>query len=124
MAQKVPNFKTRLKAGDPVVVISGGNEKKGRRARDEKGKIIKFLPKKNRVIVEGVNMIKRRKRATSSADSGGVITKEGSVHISNVLYFSEQLQRGVRLKVKTLEDGRKVRGFKHPETGDFEQIDV
>lgn len=117
-------LKTRLRMGDPVVVISGGNEKKGRRAKDEKGKILKFLPKKNRVIVESVNMIKRRKRATSSTDSGGVITKEGSIHISNVMYYSEQLDRGVRLKTKTLDDGRKVRGFKHPETGAFEQVDV
>ena len=115
---------TELKVGDPVMVLCGGNKRKGKILKSQTGKILRFLPKRNRVIVEGLNMIKRHKRAMTSQDSAGIIEKEGSVHISNVMYYSEQLGGPVRIKSKVLNDGRKVRGFLHPETNEFEQIDV
>lgn len=118
------SLNTRLRVGDPVIVIAGGNEKKGRLLKGAKGKILRFYPKSERVVVEKVNLIKRHKKATSSAESGGILEKEGSVHISNVMYYSDALDRAVRLSVRELDDGRKVRGFKHPETAEFEQIDV
>ena len=122
-SQKV-QIKTNLRTGDPVMVISGGNSEKGRVLKGATGKIKTFLPKQSRVIIEGINMIKRHKRATSMGESSGIIDKEGSVHISSVMFYSEELKRPVRLKHKSLEDGRKVRGFVHPETKNFEQIDV
>ncbi len=115
---------TDLKIGDVVMVISGGNKRSGRILKSQTGKILKILPKRNRVIVEGLNMIKKHKKAMTSQDSAGIIEKEGSVHISNVMFYSEELQRPVRIKSKTLDDGRKVRGFLHPESKEFEQIDV
>jgi len=115
---------TRLRKGDEVIVITGGNQKSGRDNKGARGKILKFLPKKDRLIVEGVNMVSRHKRATSSMESGGKIAKEGSIHISNVMYYHSELKKPVRLKVNTLDDGRKVRGFVNPETKKFEQIDV
>lgn len=115
---------TKLKVGDPVMVIAGGNTIKGKQLKGETGKILKFLPKRDRVIVEGVNTIKRHKRARMMNDTSGIIEKEGSVNISNVMFYHEELKRPVRLKSKTLDDGRKVRGFIHPETKSFEQIDV
>ena len=115
---------SKLRVGDPVMVIAGGNEKKGKKVAGETGKILSFLPKRNRVIVEGVNTIKRHKKATQMNDSSGIIEKEGSVHISNVMFYHEELKRPVRLKSKTLDDGRKVRGFINPKTKEFEQIDV
>lgn len=115
---------TRLRVGDPVMVITGGNQKKGRALKSQTGKILRFLPKRDRVVVEGLNMIKRHKRAMTSTDTAGIIEKEGSVHISNVMYYSEELKRPVRIRMKYLDDGRKVRGYFHPETKDFEQIDV
>ncbi len=115
---------TDLKVGDTVMVIAGGNKRSGKTLKSQTGKILRILSKRNRVIVEGVNMIKRHKKAMTSQDSAGIIEKEGSVHISNVMYYSQELQRPVRIKSKTLDDGRKVRGFLNPESKEFEQIDV
>ncbi len=117
-------LKTRLKVGDPVMVLSGGNKNKGKVVKSQTGKILKFLPKRNRVIVSGLNMIKRHKKAMTSQDSAGILEREGSVHISNVMYYREDIGKPVRISMQTLDDGRKVRGFKHPETKAFEQIDV
>lgn len=118
------SLKTRLRKGDPVMVVAGGNAKKNRVLKGQTGKILRFIPKKDRAVVEGLNIIKRHKRATMMNEASGVIEREGSVHISNLMYYSEELKRPVRLKVKRLEDGRKVRGFVHPETKQFEQLDV
>ncbi len=118
-------FSTRLKTGDTVMIVSGGNgNKPDKNDKGKVGKILGFLPKKSRVIVEGAHIVTKHKRAMTSEDTHGRITKEGSVHISNVMYYSEEHHRPFRLSVKTLEDGRKVRGFKNPETKEFEQIDV
>lgn len=114
---------TKLHVGDPVMVITGGN-KTGKVLKGQTGKILRLLPKRNRVVIEGVNMIKRHKRATTSRDSSGIIEKEGSVHISNVMYYSEEHKRPVRIKTKNLESGRKVRGYINPQTKEFEQIDA
>ncbi len=117
-------LKTKLKTGDPVMVIAGGCEKKGRVLKGATGKVLKMIPGKNRVIVEGVNIVKRHKRATSNQDSAGIIEKEASVHVSNVMYYVEKIKKPVRIAHKTLDDGRKVRGFVNPENKSFEQIDV
>lgn len=113
-----------LKTGDLVMVLSGGNKKKKKILKGQTGKIIRILPKKNRVVVEGLNIIMRHKRATGPDQPAGRIPKEGSIHISNVMYYSEEFKRPVRIKHKRLDDGRKVRGFKNPKTGAFEQIDA
>ena len=119
------NLVTKLRKGDPVIVIAGGNSTKPKRAiKGQTGKILAVHPKNQRVVVEGVNFISRRKRAMTSQDTGGVIEKEGSIHISNVMFYSEELKRPVRIKSKRLEDGRKVRGYLNPETKEFEQIDI
>ena len=115
---------SKLRVGDPVMVITGGNSKKGKQLKSRTGKILRFMPKRGRVVVEGLNMIKRHKRAMTSTDSAGIIEKEGSVDISNVMYYSEELKRPVRIRMKQLEDGRKVRGYLRPNTKEFEQIDV
>lgn len=113
---------TNLKQGDTVMVIAGGNKRSGKILKGQVGKLLRILPKSERVVVEGVNMIKRHKRAMTSTDTAGIITKEGSVHISNVMYYSADLKRPVRLKSKVLDDGRKVRGFVDPKTKKFQQL--
>ncbi|HQH25943.1 MAG TPA: 50S ribosomal protein L24 [Oligoflexia bacterium] len=115
---------TALKVGDPVMVLCGGNKKKGKILKSQTGKVLRILPKRSRVVVEGLNIIKRHKKAMTSRDSAGILEKEGSVHISNVMYYREELKRPVRIKMKLLDDGRKVRGFINPQTKKFEQIDV
>ena len=70
--------KFHVKKGDEVVVLAG--KEKGKR-----GKIIAVLPKKNRVIVEGLHMIKRHTRKSQNAPQGAIVEREGTVHISNVM---------------------------------------
>ena len=118
-----PEFKTKLRVNDPVIVLTGGNKSK-QQVKGQVGKILRFLPKSERVVVEGVKMVKRHKRPQMQGEAGGIIEKEGSVHISNVMFYSNELQRPVRIISKALEDGRKVRGYNNPESGKFEQIDM
>lgn len=115
---------TKLRVGDPVMVIAGGNSLKSEPVKGQIGKIRRINRESGRVWVEGVNMIKRHKRATSPTDSAGIVTKEGSVSISNVMFYAEAIKRPVRLCFRTLEDGHKVRGYINPQTKQFEQIEV
>ena len=115
-------FKTLLKTGDTVMVLTGGNAKSGKVPKGGTGKILRFLPKKERVVVEGLNLVTRHKRRTTVNDVGGKITKEGSIHISNVMFYSAELKRPVRLKSQVGEDGKKVRGFLNPTTKRFETV--
>ena len=90
-----------LKKGDTVKVISGKD--KGRT-----GKIQNVIVDKGRVIVEKVNIIKRHQKADAKG-KGGIVEKEGPIHISNVMYLCSKCGVGVRVRYKTLEDGKKVR---------------
>ncbi len=69
--------KTYLKRGDTVKVIAGAH-------KDRVGKVLQILHKKNRLVVEGINMVKRHQRPTAQMRQGGIIEKEASIHISNV----------------------------------------
>jgi len=93
--------KMKLKKGDSVIVRAGKDKGK-------KGEIVKMLPKENRAIVVGVNMIKRHQRQTAS-EEGGIISKEASIHVSN-LGLEDPKDGGLtRIGYKNLDDGRKVR---------------
>jgi large subunit ribosomal protein L24 len=92
---------TRLKKGDTVKVIAG----------KEKGKTGKILSRnlvKERVIIEKVNLIKRHKKADAKG-KGGIVEKEGSIHISNVMYLCSKCGTGVRVGYKIMDDGKKAR---------------
>jgi large subunit ribosomal protein L24 len=91
----------RLKKGDTVKVISG-------REKGKTGKIQKTIADKQRVTIEKVNLIKRHKKADAKG-KGGIVEKEGSIHISNVMYLCNKCNKGVRIGYKLLEDGKKVR---------------
>lgn len=117
-------FVTDLKVGDSVMVLGGGNSKKEKVLRGKVGKILRFLPKKSRVIIDGLNFVKRHRKAQSANEPAGIISKEGSVHISNVMYYHNELKRPVRIKHMTLDDGRKVRAFKNPTSKKLEPLDV
>ncbi|HVM78885.1 MAG TPA: 50S ribosomal protein L24 [Stellaceae bacterium] len=93
--------KLKIKKGDKVVVITG-------RDKGKVGEVKKVLPAENRVIVDGVNMIKRHTRP-SAGDPGGIVEKEASIHVSNVAYVDPKTDKPTRIGYKTLEDGRKVR---------------
>ena len=95
-----------MKTGDTVIVISG-------RDRGKRGKVLRFLPKKNRVVVEGVNMMKHHMRPTQAAPQGGIIEKEAGLHISNVMYWDEDAEQPLRAnKAKALKKAQKASGKK------------
>jgi len=95
----------RIKKDDDVIVISGKD--KGRR-----GTVLKVL-ETGRVLVEGVNMVKKHQKPNPNAgQQGGIVEKEMPIDRSNLMLFNPMTSKGDRVGIKTLEDGRKVRFFK------------
>jgi large subunit ribosomal protein L24 len=113
--------KTRLKKGDTVMVMSGGN-KKTRPIKGQTGKILRFVDNGQRAIVEGLNTMTRHQRAKGPSKPAGKIVKEAPMQISRLMYYVEKIKRPVRLTVSFLADGTKVRGYKDPETKKFVQL--
>ncbi len=93
--------KFHVKKDDTVMVLTGKDKGKT-------GKILKVIPKKMRVIVEGVNIVKKHQKPTQANPEGGIITKEAPIHVSNVLLFCPKCAKGVRTK-KKIEGDKKVR---------------
>jgi large subunit ribosomal protein L24 len=91
----------RLKKGDTVKVIAG-------KEKGKTGKIQSTIPDRERVVVEKVNLIKRHKRPDAKG-KGGIVEKEGPIHVSNVMYLCDKCGTGVRIGHKILDDGKKVR---------------
>ncbi|GIX42830.1 MAG: 50S ribosomal protein L24 [Leptospiraceae bacterium] len=98
---KLKHRKTKLKVNDEVVVIAGKH--KGKR-----GKILYIDRLRERVIVQGVNKIKKFVRPTQENPQGGQIEIEAPIHISNVMYYDPKIKRGVRIGYK-FEDDKKLR---------------
>jgi large subunit ribosomal protein L24 len=96
----------RIKAGDEIIVTAGKD--KGRR-----GAVQRVVGDK-KVLVDGVNIVKRHVKGNpQQGTAGGIVQEERPVHISNVMHFNPQTQKGARVGIKTLEDGKKVRFFKN-----------
>lgn len=93
--------KFKVKKGDKVVVTTGKD--KGRT-----GEVLRVIPAESRVLVQGVNMVKRHTRPTQFA-AGGIIEKEAPLHISNVAHIDPKSNEPTRVGIRVLEDGRKVR---------------
>jgi large subunit ribosomal protein L24 len=83
----------RIRKGDTVVVIAG--KEKGKR-----GKVLRVLNKKNRVVIERVAMVKKHLKPTQQNPQGGIVEKEGSVHISNVMPLDPGNDKPTRVKIK------------------------
>ncbi|ABA58771.1 50S ribosomal protein L24 [Nitrosococcus oceani] len=95
----------RVRVGDEVIVTAG-------RSKGKQGKILRILGDE-RVIVQDVNMVKRHTRPNPTANKpGGIIEREASIHISNVMLYNPATEKGDRIGFRRLEDGRKVRYFK------------
>jgi large subunit ribosomal protein L24 len=92
----------RVRKGDTVVVIAG--KEKGKR-----GKVLRVLHKTNRVVIERVMMVKRHTKPSQQNPQGGIVEKEGSVHISNVMPVDPGSDKATRVKVKRDENGRAQR---------------
>ena len=90
----------KIKKGDSVQVITGNDKGKI-------GRVIKVFLNRDRVVVESVNIVKKHTRPTQDNPQGGIIEKEASIHISNVMMVASG--KPTRVGYKTLEDGRKVK---------------
>ena len=95
------NIKFKIKKGDEVIVLAGKDKGK-------KGKIVKVLPKINKVIVSDVNKVKKHQKPGNN-EPGGILEKEMPIHISNLNYFDSKLNQGVRIGFKLNKDGKKIR---------------
>ncbi|HEY8381610.1 MAG TPA: 50S ribosomal protein L24 [Microvirga sp.] len=91
----------KIKKGDKVVVLAG-------RDKGKSGEVVQVMPKEERALVRGVNLVKRHQRQTAQQD-GGIISKEAPIHLSNLAYADPKDGKPTRVGFKVLEDGRKVR---------------
>lgn len=96
----------RIKKGDEIIVITGKD--KGRR-----GTVIRVNEEDDRVLIEGINIVKKHQKPNPNAGvQGGIVDEEREIHLSNVMLYNSVTNKGDRIGIKTLEDGRKVRFFK------------
>lgn len=93
--------KFKIRKGDTVIVRTG-------RDKGKRGDVLKVLPSENRVIVQGVNVVKRHTKP-SPQGAGGIVEKEASIHISNVAHIDPKNDSATRVGFKFLDDKRKVR---------------
>ena len=93
--------KLKIKKGDKVVVITG-------RDKGKSGEVLRVLRDVERVLVQGVNMVKRHTRP-AAGQTGGIVEKEAAIHISNVAHIDPKSSKPTRVGYKVLGDGRKVR---------------
>jgi large subunit ribosomal protein L24 len=101
MAEAKKAVKLKVRKGDRVVVLSG-------RDKGKTGEILKAMPKDERVIVSGVNLVKRHTKPRPG-NPGGIDEREASIHVSNVAHADPSTGRPTRVGFRTLDDGRKVR---------------
>ena len=92
-----------IRKNDMVVVRAGKD-------RGKRGRVLRVLTDKNRVVVEGVNMIKRHTRPNPQKNiKGGIVEREASIHASNVMLLDPETNEPTRIGIKVLSDGRRVR---------------
>lgn len=96
--------KMKIRKGDEVIVISGKDKGKV-------GKVIKAMPKEQRVVVEGVAVAKRHTKPSQANPQGGIIDKAMPIHVSNVMIYDEKNKKGSRIGYK-FQDGKKIRVMK------------
>ena len=94
--------KNNLKKDDIVQVITG-------KEKGKKGKILALFSESGTVTVEKLNMLKRHMKSDGKSRQAGILEKEGAIHVSNVLIVCDKCGKGVRIKRKKLEDGKRVR---------------
>lgn len=94
--------KCHIKKNDKVKVVVGKD-------RGKIGKVINVLSKKDRLLVEHVNMVKRHTRPSAKNKQGGIVEGEAPIHWSNVMLMCNKCLAPVRIKMRNLEDGKKVR---------------
>jgi large subunit ribosomal protein L24 len=95
----------KIRRDDQVVIITGKD-------RGKRGTVLRIVGD-DRVVVEGANRVKKHEKPNPAKGStGGIVEKEMPIHISNVAVFNPAIEKGDRVRIKTLDDGRKVRIFR------------
>jgi len=92
----------KIRKNDTVLVIAGKD-------RGKKGKVRFTHPKNKRVLIEGINLIKKHARATGQVRQAGIIEREEAIHVSDVMLLCSKCNRPTRVGSRFLEDGKKVR---------------
>ena len=100
--EEVANLKLHVKKNDTVVVVSGKDAGKT-------GEVLKVYPKTGRVLVQGVNIVKKHQKPSRANAQGGIIEKEGAIYSSKVMLYCTKCKNATRISNKILEDGTKVR---------------
>ena len=99
----MPRLQTPIRRNDTVVVLTGKD-------RGKRGRVLQVLPERNRLVIEGVNMVKRHTKPNPQRQvKGGIVERESSIHASNVMLVDPTTSEPTRIGRKTLEDGRRVR---------------
>jgi large subunit ribosomal protein L24 len=91
----------KIKKGDRVIVTTG-------RDKGKRGEVRQVMPEDGRAIVAGVNLVRRHTRQTAQTE-GGIISKESTIHLSNLAILDPKTGKPTRVGFKVLDDGRKVR---------------
>ncbi|MBR4115231.1 MAG: 50S ribosomal protein L24 [Bacteroidales bacterium] len=91
----------KIKKGDQVIVITG-------RDKGKTGEVTKAMPKESKVLVSGINLVKRHTKPTQE-NAGGIISKEAPIHVSNVALIDPKSGKATRVGIKVEKDGSKVR---------------
>jgi len=94
--------RTHIRKDDKVKVIAGKD-------KDKVGKILKVNRKRNRVLIENVNIVKRHTRPNTQNKQGGIIESEAAIHLSNVMLICSKCVMPMRIRIKQLEDGKRAR---------------
>jgi large subunit ribosomal protein L24 len=92
----------RIKKGDQVVVITGAD--KGRR-----GEVLQVMPKNERAVVRGVRVVKRHTKPSGMGQPGGIIEKEGPIHLSNLMLIDPKSDKPTKVGFRVIDGGQKVR---------------
>jgi large subunit ribosomal protein L24 len=91
----------KIKKGDKVVLLAG-------RDKGRNGEVVRVMPSEERAIVRGLNMVRKHQKQTQTQE-GGIISKEASIHLSNIALADPKDGKATRVAFKILDDGRKVR---------------
>ncbi len=94
--------KMKIKKGDRVIVLTGKD-------KGAKGEVLKAIPEERRVIIQGVNVVKKHRKPTQMSPQGGIENIEKSIHVSNVALLDPKEDKPTRVGYKALKDGKKVR---------------
>ena len=101
-AGKDRGARTRIRKNDTVMVIAG-------KERGKTGKVLRVLRERGRIVIERLNMVKRHQKPRGVQSPGGVMEKEASIHLSNVMLMCERCNAPTRIGARQLESGGRVR---------------